>query len=166
MANTEKLELDLADEQAMVAFGRQLGALLDAGGVVFLQGELGAGKTTVSRGVLQAFGHGGAVKSPTYTLVEPYQFGERTVYHFDLYRLADPEELEYMGIRDYFTGDALCLVEWPMRGEGFLPQPDIRVIIAVREGGRRLACEAESPYGNGVITRLRDVTGSSQGKVC
>ena len=152
----------LVGEAAMVEFGRQLGKLLSGGGVVFLEGDLGAGKTTLSRGILAAFGHTGAVKSPTYTLVEPYQFGQQTVYHFDLYRLADPEELEYMGIRDYFTTGSVCLVEWPMRGEGYLPTPDFRVRISVAEmdkdsgkSSRRLACEAQSPYGNQLITKLR-----------
>ena len=129
------------DEIAMVALGEQLGrAFTQYPGAltVHLLGELGAGKTTLTRGILRAFGHTGAVKSPTYTLVEAYEFPARTVYHFDLYRLGDAEELEYMGIRDYFADHNLCLIEWPTRGEGVLPVPDLVIEISVAGDGRRL----------------------------
>jgi tRNA threonylcarbamoyladenosine biosynthesis protein TsaE len=118
------------DEAATVAAGKALGAQLRAGMTVFLEGTLGAGKTTITRGILQAFGHSGAVKSPTYTLVEPYDQLSPILYHFDLYRLGDPEELEYMGIRDYFSEQAICLVEWAERGEGVLPEPDVILSLA------------------------------------
>ena len=129
------------NETAMVALGEQLGKAFmqyPYALTVHLLGDLGAGKTTLTRGILRAFGHAGAVKSPTYTLVEVYEFAARTVYHFDLYRLGDPEELEYMGIRDYFAGTNLCLIEWPARGEGVLAAPDLVIEISSVGTGRRL----------------------------
>lgn len=128
--NTATTKQWLADEAATVQAGEQLAAQLLAGMTVFLEGTLGAGKTTITRGILQGFGHSGAVKSPTYTLVEPYENVSPTIYHFDLYRLGDPEELEYMGIRDYFSAQSLCIVEWAERGQGVLPEPDVIVSLS------------------------------------
>lgn len=142
------------DEAAMELAGRKLGESLPDGGVVYLQGTLGAGKTTLSRGLIRARGHAGAVKSPTYTLVEPYELRDGPVYHFDLYRLRDPEELELMGIRDYFTPEALLLVEWPEKGGGLLPNPDIQLEIAVVPEGRRLTFTALSNRGQAALARF------------
>lgn len=139
--------LFLDDEAATVALGESLGRMLVGGGVVYLEGTLGAGKTTLTRGVLRAFGHQGAVKSPTYTLVEPYELAGQAIYHFDLYRLGEPEELEYMGIRDYFLEHSLCIVEWPRRGQGYLPLADIRVQLTVQESGRLATLTAVSDRG-------------------
>ncbi|WP_020209821.1 tRNA (adenosine(37)-N6)-threonylcarbamoyltransferase complex ATPase subunit type 1 TsaE [Gilvimarinus chinensis] len=147
----------LADEVATVRAGNAVGAAMaktDGLLTVHLQGDLGAGKTTLTRGVLQHFGHSGAVKSPTYTLVEVYELSERTVYHFDLYRLGDPEELEYMGIRDYFSGNSISLIEWPSRGEGVLPTPDVVATLKVQDGGRVVKLEASSDLGAALVERL------------
>ena len=130
--------LFLADEEAMVAFGHRIAQVTAGTGLIFLEGDLGAGKTTLSRGIIRGLGHSGAVKSPTFTLVEPYEIGDVRAFHFDLYRLVDPEELEYMGIRDYLDEDALCLIEWPDKGTGFLPKPDLTITITPRESGRQL----------------------------
>jgi len=131
--------LDLPDEAAMTALGRALATGLGEGGVVYLQGELGAGKSTLARGILRALGVTGRIKSPTYTLVEPYDLDGQMAYHLDLYRLADPEELEFLGIRDYSDPRAVLLVEWPERGVGLLPPADLVVDIAYRGDGRRVS---------------------------
>lgn len=134
----------IINESDMVAFGEKLGQgfMLQAKPqCIFLMGNLGAGKTTMSRGILRAFGHMGAVKSPTYTLVEEYQFATRKLYHFDLYRVGNPEELEYMGIRDYFIDNNICLIEWPDRGNGVLPKADIIIRIEALDAGRQVHIE-------------------------
>ena len=142
------------DESAMLAFGKALLSAMEAEGVVFLLGDLGMGKTTLSRGVVQAAGHKGAVKSPTYTLVEPYEFPGSIIYHFDLYRLSDPEELEYLGIRDYFDKGMLSLVEWPNRGEGYLPTADLEINLSIKHTGRLLELQANTLKGQRAIDLL------------
>jgi tRNA threonylcarbamoyladenosine biosynthesis protein TsaE len=112
--------------------------------VVFLEGDLGAGKTTLVRGILRGLGWSGNVKSPTYTIVEPYELDGVNLYHFDLYRLADAEELEYLGLRE-MLGHGMLLFEWPERGEGFLPEPDCVIRIAHKQQGRALAIETDDP---------------------
>ncbi|MGE8152312.1 tRNA (adenosine(37)-N6)-threonylcarbamoyltransferase complex ATPase subunit type 1 TsaE [Pseudomonas vancouverensis] len=133
-----EVTLYLADEQAMSDFGARIARVTQGHGLIFLEGNLGMGKTTLSRGIIRGLGHVGAVKSPTFTLVEPYEIGDVRAFHFDLYRLVDPEELEFLGIRDYFEDDALCLIEWPDKGAGFLPKPDLTITISPHNSGRSL----------------------------
>ena len=145
------LVVQLANEDATLALGAALGLAARGGAVIFLSGDLGAGKTTFSRGLLHGLGFVGAVKSPTYTLVEPYELPALTVYHFDLYRLRDPQELEYMGVRDYFEPGNLCLVEWPEKGGSLLPKPDIFITIQVVESGRVAHLDAQSVAGTSIL---------------
>ncbi|MEH6912022.1 MAG: tRNA (adenosine(37)-N6)-threonylcarbamoyltransferase complex ATPase subunit type 1 TsaE [Oceanicoccus sp.] len=153
MATLSKIVLG---EFAMLEFGELVGTLcLQQQLVIFLNGDLGMGKTTLCRGILKAFGHQGPVKSPTYTLVEPYAFDSSNVYHFDLYRLGDPEELEYMGIRDYFEeSNTLCLLEWPEKGGQFLPKADIVVNINLTPGGRAVELSGHSEAGDKLVKQL------------
>lgn len=148
------MQLRLDDEDCQVVLGECLGRALEGHGRVYLTGELGAGKTTLTRGILRACGHQGAVKSPTYTLVEPYALAGILVHHFDLYRLGDPEELEFIGGRDLLAEDALCVIEWPQRGEGWLPAPDLEVDLRLADSGREATLEALSDHGRAVLERL------------
>lgn len=136
----------LPDTESMEEFGALLARCCEAGSVLYLYGDLGAGKTTLVRGFLNAFGHRGAVKSPTYTLVEPYELGELRVNHFDLYRLGDPEELEYLGIRDYFDSHTISLIEWPQQGAGLLPAALLTLQIDYEGSGRRITLSGNSPH--------------------
>jgi tRNA threonylcarbamoyladenosine biosynthesis protein TsaE len=168
--------IDLIDEAASLEFGARLaaatfqaehqqnqqssnnGALGEGiphiGGMIYLQGDLGAGKTTLTRGIMRGFGYSGAVKSPTYTLVEPYEFALCNIYHFDLYRLADPEEVAYLGTDDYFAPGNLCLVEWPEKGEKWLPGADLVIELATEGTGRRLTCQSLTEKGAQIAKRL------------
>ncbi len=156
-----EMMVELADEAATLGFGSAMAGHVIAGHIgepliITLQGDLGAGKTTLSRGILQGLGHQGAVKSPTYTLVEPYQLAALgAVYHFDLYRLADAEELEYMGFADYLADAGLCLIEWPEQGRGFLPEADIAVRISQSGEGRCVILRAYSAGGEQLVHQLK-----------
>ena len=128
----------LADSAATEALGAALAKTLAPGAVVFLQGDLGAGKTTLVRGLLRALGYQGAVRSPTYTLLESYPFNSGlVVHHLDLYRLADPEELEWIGLRELLTAQAIILIEWPQQGAGMLPAADLDIQLVIEGCGRR-----------------------------
>ncbi|MFT5812439.1 MAG: tRNA threonylcarbamoyladenosine biosynthesis protein TsaE [Psychroserpens sp.] len=148
----------LADELATIALGKQLADIvkieLKQGIIVFLNGDLGAGKTTLTRGFVQGMGHIGNVKSPTYTLVEPYDLQDWQVYHFDLYRLADAEELEYMGIRDYFNSHCCSFIEWPEKGQGMLPAPDMIIDLAYHDEQRQVSLQAKTALGEHMLSIL------------
>lgn len=149
--------LFLEGESETEQLGQELARCALAAGdglTVFLFGDLGMGKTTLSRGFMRGLGHAGAVKSPTYTLVEPYEHLSLPAYHFDLYRLGDPDELEYMGIRDYFAGQSLCLIEWPERGKGVLPEPDIEIHLEREGDGRSAVLRAGSERGASLLNRV------------
>ncbi|SET18998.1 tRNA (adenosine(37)-N6)-threonylcarbamoyltransferase complex ATPase subunit type 1 TsaE [Thalassotalea agarivorans] len=155
MANLHRL---LQDEQDTVALGRKMADAVkhfDQGFVAYLNGDLGAGKTTMTRGFVQGMGHEGHVKSPTYTLVEPYDLGQWQVYHFDLYRLADPEELEFMGIRDYFSENSCCFIEWPEKGEGILANADVTINIAYEDTKRSVEIIAQTTRGENLVDYLK-----------
>lgn len=140
-------QLQLRGEAAQEALGLRLAGACQGRMLIFLEGDLGAGKTTLTRGFLRGMGHEGAVKSPTYTLVEPYEIGGRRVFHLDLYRVGDPGELEYLGLREMLAEDAILLVEWAERGVGWLPEPDLRIRITHDGDARGILLEPGSDRG-------------------
>lgn len=144
-----------ADEEATHAFGAKLASVLAPGLVVYLSGDLGAGKTALTRAVLRGLGYGGKVKSPTYTLVEHYAVSKLNLYHFDLYRFGDPREWMDAGFHEYFNADSACFVEWPEKAQGQLPPPDVRISLAIQEPGRRVEITAETEKGEQCLERLR-----------
>ncbi|MDA0977665.1 MAG: tRNA (adenosine(37)-N6)-threonylcarbamoyltransferase complex ATPase subunit type 1 TsaE [Proteobacteria bacterium] len=152
------IEITIDNEQQMLELGERLGAALDGHGAVHLAGDLGAGKTTLSRGIVRSYGYEGAVKSPTFTLVEPYNLEQPVavnIYHFDLYRLSSPDELDYIGVDDYFSADALCLIEWPEKAEGFLPEHDLYIRIDVSGETRNIYICGTTAHGERVCEKLR-----------
>ena len=154
MDDSSILSGSLADEAATLRLGAQLTSALQPGTVIYLLGDLGAGKTTFTRGLLAGLGYHGKVKSPTYTLVESYPFSDFTVHHFDLYRFADPEEWEDAGFRDYFGPSTLCLVEWPDKAGQLLPPADLTLELEVSGNGRTYRFHASSQTGQSCLTRL------------
>ena len=154
MPTTNSQQIKLSSEQQQLEFAAKVARVVKPGMVIFLNGDLGTGKTTFVRGFLNALGHQGVVKSPTYTLVEPYQVNDLSIYHFDLYRLADPEELEYAGGRDYFDNQSVSLIEWPEKAEGFLPSADLILYLTYAETGRNLDLEAGSEAGEKLMLAL------------
>jgi len=180
------LSLQITSEEAMIRLGALLAKWIKPDSIIYLLGDLGAGKTTLVRGFLRAFSYSAAVKSPTFTLVEPYSLDndmfynynklelyvkpendkyqltdslqydtrEIKVYHFDLYRLEDAEELEYMGIRDYFDGQAIAFIEWPQKGYGVLPSADIIINIVYQKQIREVTILPQSENGELIVAKL------------
>lgn len=148
------MKMFFATENELTAFASLIARHTKPGTVIFLYGPLGAGKTTFTRGFLRGFGHEGKVKSPTYTLVEPYEMPNQTIYHFDLYRLKDARELEFIGIHDYFSSTAICLIEWPDKGLPLLPSPDLSCYIEMKSEGREICFTASSARGEKLLRDL------------
>lgn len=145
----------LATETQQVALARKVAQYLSSSFVMLLKGDLGVGKTTFARGFIHASGFDGVVKSPTYTLVEPYPISHnRTCYHFDLYRIAHPEELEFIGARDYFNEIDVCLVEWPEKAQGFLPPADWVCTFSHHNEGRNLIISSLSNKGKDLMLQV------------
>ena len=150
-------QIMLRSEADTQQLGAALAQVLADGGVLHLVGDLGAGKTTLCRSIIQRLGHSGSVKSPTYTLVEPYDLGALQVYHFDLYRLSDPEELEFIGIRDYSAETAICLVEWPAKGGDFVPAADLILSLQLEGANRQVLIQYGSGRGKNMLGRLTKI---------
>jgi tRNA threonylcarbamoyladenosine biosynthesis protein TsaE len=140
--------IELADEAATLALGKSLASGAAAGRVLYLSGDLGSGKTTLTRGLICALGHAGRVKSPSYTLVEDYELPRLHLYHFDFYRFRDKKEWVSSGFREYFGPDALCIVEWPERASGLLAPADLEIELQFREPGRLARLRPQSPAGS------------------
>lgn len=145
----------MPDNDATLHLGEALAAGIAPGRVVHLRGELGAGKTTVVRGLLRGLGYAGRVKSPTYTLLEPYELSRLHLYHFDFYRLEDPSEWLTAGFREYFNDASACVVEWPERAGPLLPPPDLDLHLEFAGSGRRATLEARSEGASGWLSSLR-----------
>ena len=141
----------LKNETETTDIGAKVSSCLQGGEVIYLKGELGTGKTTFVRGMLNGLGFTGNVKSPTYTIVEPYSIDNHVVYHFDLYRLNDPEELESLGIRDYCDGQSICFFEWPEKGENLTPNADISLLLSYTGKGRNVELTAISEIGKSIL---------------
>ncbi|MDF1587608.1 MAG: tRNA (adenosine(37)-N6)-threonylcarbamoyltransferase complex ATPase subunit type 1 TsaE [Gammaproteobacteria bacterium] len=149
------MTLYLENEAATLELGKRIALLCPHQlFIIHLEGELGAGKTTLTRGLLHALGHTGNVKSPTYTLVERYDLENRTVFHFDLYRVADPEELDYLGLDDYLSNQSLCIIEWAKQGQGYLPTPDLVIKLTYQNSGRQAALSSQSDAGHTLLKNL------------
>jgi tRNA threonylcarbamoyladenosine biosynthesis protein TsaE len=152
-----ELQVELADEQATRAFAAKVASALEGGAVFHLHGELGAGKSSFARALLQALGVAGRIKSPTYSLVENYPLDRGQAWHLDLYRIADPDELQWLGMDALGESDAVVLIEWPQRGTGAIPPADVELQLDYAGSGRRARLRAASPRGERLLARLDSV---------
>ena len=146
----------LADEDATLQLGAAVARVLEPGVVVYLDGDLGAGKTTLVRGVLRALGHEGAVKSPTYALVEVYELSRLDLHHFDFYRFRDPREWIDAGFRESFNGRIVSLIEWPRKAGTLLPAADLEIALEPSRTGRSASLRSSSPTGDAMLAKLKD----------
>jgi tRNA threonylcarbamoyladenosine biosynthesis protein TsaE len=153
-AAADQRSLFLPDEAATLALGNRLAQVLEPGLFVALSGDLGSGKTTLTRGILRGLGYHGKVKSPTYTLVELYNLFKLDLYHFDFYRFNDPQEWLDAGFRDHFEPRNICLVEWPERAGDLLPVPDLKISLSMEGDGRRIRIAGETEHGKRCLNRL------------
>ncbi len=152
---TDRVEIFLADELATLELGTQLASELAPGMLLALRGSLGAGKTTLARGILRGLGFEGRVKSPTYSLVELYELSRLDLYHFDFYRFEDPNELIESGLQDAFNDTNVCIVEWPEKADKFLPAADIEVTLSMTDSGRTAMLTAHSENGKRCLRQLQ-----------
>lgn len=148
------LSMHLGDEHDTLNAGARLAAALEPGLHIWLLGDLGSGKTTLTRGMVQALGHTGKVKSPTYTLIEPYVVSRLNLYHFDFYRLNSPEEYLDAGMDEYFSGSGVCVVEWPMQARPYLPPPDLEIQLTPEGSGRRIILRGTSEAGRTCLKKI------------
>jgi tRNA threonylcarbamoyladenosine biosynthesis protein TsaE len=148
------MQKDFETEEDLLLFAGQLARELQPGLVIYLQGDLGAGKTTLTRGIFRALHFHDKVKSPTYTLVEQYEIDNKLFYHFDLYRLINANELEHIGIKEYFTPHSICIIEWPEKGAPLLPKPDLILNIEFLTNGRRIKIDAMTDKAKTILERL------------
>jgi tRNA threonylcarbamoyladenosine biosynthesis protein TsaE len=146
--------MHLADESATIGLARRLAEKLRPGRVIFLHGDLGAGKTTLVRGIMNAMGYTGRIKSPTYTLVEPYHINGLDLRHFDLYRMHDEAEWETAGFRDEFDGNNIFLIEWPEKAMEFIPKADIDITFEILPHGRNVGIKGNSPSGRECLAQF------------
>ncbi|BCE01404.1 tRNA (adenosine(37)-N6)-threonylcarbamoyltransferase complex ATPase subunit type 1 TsaE [Marinicellulosiphila megalodicopiae] len=149
------LTLIAKDEQVMTHIAQALAKFMPSKAIVFLDADLGMGKSFLTREIIRSFGYSGAIKSPTYTLVEPYHGEKQNVLHFDLYRLSDPEELEFIGIWDYLSEDAISFIEWPDKATGVLPKADLLIEITDYEAGRQLVFTAQTEQMQQTLEQTR-----------
>jgi tRNA threonylcarbamoyladenosine biosynthesis protein TsaE len=156
----QHFSLTLTDETATLLFGAEIACVLHPGLVIFLRGDLGAGKTTFARGILRGLGYQGKVKSPTYNLIELYKISRLYLYHFDFYRFESPAEWEDAGFREYFNADSICLVEWPQNAEELLPPADMTFLFHLSDTGRNVEISADTQAGRLCLKHWQTLRGS------